>query len=182
MLGQLFGQPPAAQARPAAQVAPGLEGMTLQGRQGGPAEGGGPSFGDVARSVAQSAVAAPMGGAPAPGIGGGPIPGGVEGVQIGGGSESVKIIADKVKNALVIQAKPSDYRTIESALKKLDIVPLQVLLEATILEVTLNDALKYGVEWFFKFGENRFIFSDFQPRTGFGRKPRKPGGGYIESF
>ena len=165
VIGQLFGQPPAAQARPAAQVAPGLEGMTLQGRQGGPAEGGSPLLGATRGASPGLPSPAPMGGAPAPG--GGPIPGGAEGVQIGAGSESVKIIADKVKNALVIQAKPSDWRTIESALKKLDIVPLQVLLEATIFEVTLNDDLRYGVEWFFKFGENRFIFSQIS-RPGFG--------------
>ena len=169
VLGQVFGQQAAAgQARPVAQVAPGLEGVTLQGGQGGPAEGGGPSLGTSRGASPNLPSPAPMGGAATLGIGGGPPPGGGEGVQIGGGSEAVKIIADKVKNALVIQAKPSDYRTVESALRKLDIVPLQVLLEATILEVTLNDALRYGVEWFFKFGENRFVFSNLGPRTGFG--------------
>jgi general secretion pathway protein D len=99
-----------------------------------------------------------MGGAPTPG-GGGPIPGGGEGVQIGAGAQAVKIVADKVKNALVIQAKPSDYRTVESAIRKLDIIPLQVLIEATIFEVTLNDTLRYGVEWFFKFGSSKVVFS-----------------------
>ncbi|MGH8603815.1 MAG: type II secretion system protein GspD [Gammaproteobacteria bacterium] len=39
---------------------------------------------------------------------------------------------------------------IESALKKLDIIPLQVLIEATIYEVTLEDDLQFGVEWFFR--------------------------------
>jgi general secretion pathway protein D len=150
VLGQVFGQQPAAgQVRPVAQVAPGLEGVTLQGRQSGPAEGGGPSLGT---SRGPSPNLPQMGGAAAQGGGGGPIPGGGEGVQIGTGTEAVKIIADKVKNALVIQAKPSDYRTVESALRKLDIVPMQVLIEATIFEVTLNDTLRYGVEWFFKFG------------------------------
>ncbi|MGF1641925.1 MAG: type II secretion system secretin GspD [Rhodospirillales bacterium] len=65
----------------------------------------------------------------------------------------VRIIADEVKNALVVLATPRDYRIIEAALKKLDIVPLQVLIEATILEVALNDSLQYGVEWFFRFGD-----------------------------
>jgi general secretion pathway protein D len=41
---------------------------------------------------------------------------------------------------------------IEATLKKLDIIPLQVLIEATILEVQLNDELEYGVEWFFGSG------------------------------
>ena len=68
----------------------------------------------------------------------------------------VRIIADEIKNALVVLATPRDYRIVESALNKLDIVPLQVLIEATILEVALNDELEYGVEWFFRFGDTRF--------------------------
>jgi general secretion pathway protein D len=37
-----------------------------------------------------------------------------------------------------------------AAIQKLDVVPLQVLIEASILEVSLTDDLRYGVEWFFK--------------------------------
>jgi general secretion pathway protein D len=36
----------------------------------------------------------------------------------------------------------------------LDTQPLQVLIEATIAEVSLNDQLKYGVEWFFQQNNN----------------------------
>jgi general secretion pathway protein D len=64
----------------------------------------------------------------------------------------IKIIADDTRNALVILSAPQDYKMIASAIQKLDVVPLQVLIEATILEVTLNDKLNYGVEWFFKNG------------------------------
>ncbi len=65
-------------------------------------------------------------------------------------SETIEIIADDTRNALVILATPKDYKMVASAIQKLDIVPLQVLIEASILEVTLNDELNYGVEWFFK--------------------------------
>jgi general secretion pathway protein D len=68
-------------------------------------------------------------------------------------------VADQRNNALLIHATSAEYSTILSALKKLDIVPLQVMIEATIAEVTLNDALKYGVEWFFSVGNNNFVFS-----------------------
>ena len=64
--------------------------------------------------------------------------------------QSVEIIADDVRNALVILATPQDYRMVELALAKLDVVPLQVLIEASIIEVSLKDDLNYGVEWFFK--------------------------------
>ena len=66
------------------------------------------------------------------------------------GANSVKIISDDTNNSLVILASPSDYQMVESALRKLDITPLQVLIEASIIEVTLTDELSYGLEWFFK--------------------------------
>jgi general secretion pathway protein D len=67
-----------------------------------------------------------------------------------GSSQGTKIVADEKNNALIIRARPSEYRKIEGALKKLDILPQQVLIEATIAEVTLNDSLNYGLQWFFK--------------------------------
>ena len=69
-------------------------------------------------------------------------------------TSAVRIIADEATNALVILATPREYRQIEAALRKLDIVPLQVLIEATIAEVTLRDELRYGVQWFLKDLEN----------------------------
>lgn len=62
----------------------------------------------------------------------------------------IQIIADDVRNALVVMATPRDYGMVEETIKKLDTVPLQVLLEASIIEVTLTDDLNYGIEWFFK--------------------------------
>jgi general secretion pathway protein D len=64
--------------------------------------------------------------------------------------DSIEIIADDTRNALVILATPQDYKMVLAAVQKLDIVPLQVLIEASILEVALTDDLEYGVEWFFK--------------------------------
>jgi general secretion pathway protein D len=64
--------------------------------------------------------------------------------------DTIQIIADDVRNALVVLATPDDYKMVETAIRKLDVVPLQVLIEASILEVTLRDDLSYGVEWFFK--------------------------------
>ncbi len=65
-------------------------------------------------------------------------------------TETLRIIADDVNNALVILAQPKDYEMIESALKRLDVIPLQVHIEASVVEITLTDNLQYGVEWFFK--------------------------------
>jgi general secretion pathway protein D len=48
---------------------------------------------------------------------------------------------------------------LERFLREVDIAPDQVLIEATIAEVTLNDNLKYGVEWFFKNADQSFKLS-----------------------
>lgn len=63
-------------------------------------------------------------------------------------SKDVRVIADKDNNALVILASPVDYEKIESAIRKLDVVPRQVLIEVLIAEVTLTDELSYGIDWF----------------------------------
>jgi general secretion pathway protein D len=69
----------------------------------------------------------------------------------GGGAETenrIRIIANRRNNALLVYATPSEYTVIEGMLRKLDIIPLQVLIEATIAEVTLNDALNYGTQFY----------------------------------
>lgn len=62
----------------------------------------------------------------------------------------VRIVADDRNNALLIRAPRKDYRKIEAALRKLDVAPAQVLIEAAIVEVQLTGKLKYGLEWAFK--------------------------------
>ncbi|HCU90200.1 MAG TPA: type II secretion system protein GspD, partial [Gammaproteobacteria bacterium] len=64
--------------------------------------------------------------------------------------DNLKIIPDENNNGLVILATPKEYELVIAAVRKLDLIPLQVLIEATIIEVTLNDTLAFGVEWFFK--------------------------------
>ena len=62
----------------------------------------------------------------------------------------VRVVADEKNNNLVIYARPRDYKMILDVVRRLDIVPMQVLLEATIAEVTLNDSLSYGLQFFLK--------------------------------
>lgn len=64
----------------------------------------------------------------------------------------VRVVPDRDKNALLIRARPAAFRLIESALRAIDASPMQVVIEATIAEVTLNDRLQYGVEYFFETG------------------------------
>ncbi len=62
-------------------------------------------------------------------------------------SSSVSIVADVVNNSLLVRSNPRDFKKILDALKQVDIVPLQVLVEATIVEITLGGNLQYGVQW-----------------------------------
>ena len=70
----------------------------------------------------------------------------------GNKNSPVKVVADEENNALIIMASPVDYYKIEDALLKLDIAPLQVLIEATIMEVTLTNDFELGLEWTFNGG------------------------------
>lgn len=72
--------------------------------------------------------------------------GGVVQTNIG---DKVRVIADERNNALLIYAPPGEYMKIETALTRLDIAPTQILIEATIMEVSLSDELKYGLQWYF---------------------------------
>ena len=125
ILGQVFHGAGTVQPRePAVTLAPGLEPVLIQG--------------DAAKDKPQLIPEKPA-------I---PLPS-----QTGAGfaaGQSIQIIADDVRNALVVLATPQEYKIVESAIRQLDIVPLQVLIEASIIEVTLRDDLNYGVEWFFK--------------------------------
>jgi general secretion pathway protein D len=61
--------------------------------------------------------------------------------------EEVRIVADSITNSLVILATARDYEMIRDVLRKLDIVPRQVLIEVTVAEVSLEGDLQFGVEW-----------------------------------
>ena len=68
-----------------------------------------------------------------------------EGVANG---SKMRITADTNNNSVVVYANAQDYRPVERALMVLDRPQLQVAIEATVAEVTLNDALNYGVQAF----------------------------------
>ena len=104
------------------------------GAPGAPGAAGGP--GAVGVSLPGRAPAA---GAPGqPGAFGGPQP---------IFKEEVRIVADEVTNSLVILATRRDYQLILDVIKRIDVVPRQVLLEVTIAEITLNNDLQFGIEY-----------------------------------
>lgn len=60
----------------------------------------------------------------------------------------VRITADVVNNTLLIFASQENYRIIERTLQQIDRPQMQVGIDATIAEVTLNNDLNYGVQFF----------------------------------
>ncbi|WP_162305889.1 type II secretion system secretin GspD [Oleisolibacter albus] len=79
-------------------------------------------------------------------------------IQVAEG-RTVSLTADEENNALVIYAAPRDYETVQQALRQLDVVPMQVMIEAVITEVTLNNDLRYGVQWYLRSGNHGFRLS-----------------------
>lgn len=65
-----------------------------------------------------------------------------------GDRSSVLVSADAANNAVVVYADGYTYQKILAALRQLDSAPLQVAIQATIAEVTLNDDMRQGVEYF----------------------------------
>jgi general secretion pathway protein D len=74
----------------------------------------------------------------------------MEGVT-GSGDETaeVRVVADDENNSLMIYATSMQYKVIKTALEQLDVVATQVIIEASIIEVSLTDELRYGLEWTF---------------------------------
>lgn len=154
-------------------VAPGLSQTTLSSGGGlGGTSAGGSSSGD-----ASAAAMKEMGSI---GSQSGSSGGGTTQISLG---EQIRVVADDESNALLIYAPRRDYLKIEKALRQLDLAPSQVLIEVSILEVTLNDELKYGLSWVFdnvSFGSKPAIASLNLNASG-GIAPAQPGFSYAIS-
>ncbi|WP_067095919.1 type II secretion system secretin GspD [Marinomonas atlantica] len=74
---------------------------------------------------------------------------GVNGLTEGSANQTIYVKADEDLNALVIRANPNVLVDIQSVLKELDVPRAQVLVEAIIAEVTMDDAEAFGFQWLF---------------------------------
>ncbi len=63
------------------------------------------------------------------------------------GNSRVEIITFEPTNSLIILAPPGIYREVVKTIKKMDVFPRQVLIEAVIAEVTLTNSDQYGIQW-----------------------------------
>ena len=131
----------------------------------GPNTSGSSSSSSMGGSGMSGSSTSGFGGSSSGGLGGTSGSGGSFGGGIGRGTSgsksqsstatnlgNVRIVADPPNNALIITAKAQEYKEIEAVIKELDVLPLQVLIDATIAEVELTDDLKYGIKWYFQQG------------------------------
>ncbi len=116
----------------------------------GPAGGSGGTAGGTVSAAATQSLSA----------------GGETGGEAGAESrDQIRIIANHVNNAVLIYATPEEQGTIEAMLRKIDILPLQVRIDAAIAEVTLNDELKYGTQFYLKNGGVNGLLSNVAGAT-----------------
>lgn len=62
-------------------------------------------------------------------------------------SEEFSFVSDENRNVIIIYSTASKFKTMLPLLKKLDVSPPQVLIEAKLIEVTLKDEHTQGIEW-----------------------------------
>ncbi len=69
-------------------------------------------------------------------------------LQVNG--DRVGVSAVDETNTLLVRSSASAWKSIREVVERLDVMPMQVHIEAQIAEVELSGALKYGVNWFFE--------------------------------
>jgi general secretion pathway protein D len=140
------------------QVSPGA-GISMSSSGGGAvaALSGLPPASGVSGAVPTASVSVPLNSRAAPGAGA-PVPqdypaagplGGAP--RAAGGSAiltNVRITADVTNNAVLVYANQESQRVVEQTIRQIDRPQRQIAIEATIAEVTLNDQLNYGVQFF----------------------------------
>ena len=94
---------------------------------------------------------------------------------------SVRVMADELNNSVLVWGTPAEYERIEASLKKLDLPPTQVLIEASIVEVTLNDTLRYGLQWAFSGDVGNKGYSGNGGVLGQGGDGRPPGAAALDA-
>jgi general secretion pathway protein D len=142
-LGQVFGAGSGASSsrgenNAAPSVMPGLAPVRIRSTNTPAPDAKGARGREAAAQAANDAANSPP-----PGTAGG------EGIALGNDTD-VSISAVEASNALLVRASPGQWESIRRAIERLDTMPLQVHIEAQVVEVQLTGELSYGVSWFFE--------------------------------
>lgn len=113
---------------------------------------------------------------------GAPQPGAAGGAKDTG----IRITPIEENNQLLIMSTPGEYDSILAAIRRLDVSPLQVQIEAKVLEVTLSGDLQFGVQWWLdgliNAGGNNTGYQynyPFAPKNGLADRTRASLGGSV---
>lgn len=68
-------------------------------------------------------------------------------LKVGGAEVGVSAVEDT--NSLLVRASPAQWKSIRDVIERLDVMPMQVQIEAQVVSVALKGALQYGVSWYF---------------------------------
>ncbi|MEA9828760.1 type II secretion system secretin GspD [Xanthomonas campestris pv. raphani] len=151
-----------------ASLAPGSETSVLGGALGNRDSSMGGSSGMTGGSIGENGDSSGGGGSfgSSSGVGGGSSgsSGGLGNGSLqlsprsnGNGAVTLEVEGDKVgvsavaeTNTLLVRATPQSWSSIRDVIEKLDVMPMQVHIEAQVAEVNLTGALSYGVNWYFE--------------------------------
>lgn len=106
-----------------------------------------PAAGTITTTTA-AAQSAPAGPPAEPGTGDPSQAASPSGGEAEGGNGTIRFAADLTNNAVVVYSDLEKAQLVERAIRDLDRKQTQVAIEATIAEVTLNDNLRNGVQFF----------------------------------
>ena len=69
-------------------------------------------------------------------------------LRVDGAEVGVSAVEDT--NSLLVRANAAQWKSIREVIERLDVMPMQVHIEAQVVSVALKGALQYGVSWFFE--------------------------------
>ncbi|NYH48551.1 UNVERIFIED_ORG: general secretion pathway protein D [Xanthomonas campestris] len=147
-----------------ASLAPGSETSVLGGALGNRDSSMGGSSGTTGGSIGESSDGSSSGSSFGGSSGSGSSSGGLGNGSLqlsprsnGNGAVTLEVEGDKVgvsavaeTNTLLVRATPQSWSSIRDVIEKLDVMPMQVHIEAQIAEVNLTGELSYGVNWYFE--------------------------------
>ncbi|NHF67848.1 type II secretion system secretin GspD [Xanthomonas hortorum] len=147
-----------------ASLAPGSETSVLGGVAGNRDSSMGGSSGTTGGSIGESNDGSSSGSSFGGSSGSGSSSGGLGNGSLqlsprsnGNGAVTLEVAGDKVgvsavaeTNTLLVRSTPQSWNSIRDVIEKLDVMPMQVHIEAQIAEVNLTGELSYGVNWYFE--------------------------------
>lgn len=73
----------------------------------------------------------------------------VEQASLPSQTNGIRISALEETNSILVRASPSNWKSLREAIRRIDVMPLQVHIETQVVEVAINDTLRHGVSWYF---------------------------------